>query len=160
MIFGIAVTSFSLFLLLWAPSLSVFDNPYWSGIPVRIFILLSISSLCSILNFFSILKGIITDVTWVQIFFITISILQYLFFLRNCTKRTFVTFKIVKRIIESISNWLFHSSFWFLEVLEYVSCVASRKNTQEWDLASVFLQRRSVPNFRKKHLFKKILVFF
>jgi hypothetical protein len=33
-ILGVAVTSLSLWLLLWAPHLPVTDNPYWSGIPV------------------------------------------------------------------------------------------------------------------------------
>ncbi|KAH0946929.1 hypothetical protein HN011_000377 [Eciton burchellii] len=33
-ILGVAVTSLSLWLLLWAPHLPVTDNPYWSGIPL------------------------------------------------------------------------------------------------------------------------------
>ncbi|XP_011629556.1 uncharacterized protein LOC105422035 isoform X2 [Pogonomyrmex barbatus] len=33
-ILGIAVTSLSLWLLLWAPHLPVVDNPYWSGMPL------------------------------------------------------------------------------------------------------------------------------
>ncbi|KAH0535314.1 uncharacterized protein LOC123267833 [Cotesia glomerata] len=33
-ILGIAVTSLSLWLLLWAPNLPFMDNPYWSGMPL------------------------------------------------------------------------------------------------------------------------------
>ncbi|CAK9797588.1 hypothetical protein ANTQUA_LOCUS1240 [Anthophora quadrimaculata] len=33
-ILGVAVTSLSLWLLLWAPHLPVADNPYWSGMPL------------------------------------------------------------------------------------------------------------------------------
>ncbi|XP_029160016.1 uncharacterized protein LOC114932011 isoform X2 [Nylanderia fulva] len=33
-ILGIAVTSLSLWLLLWAPHLPIVDNPYWSGMPL------------------------------------------------------------------------------------------------------------------------------
>ncbi|XP_057333351.1 uncharacterized protein LOC130672688 [Microplitis mediator] len=33
-IIGIAVTSLSLWLLLWAPNLPFLDNPYWSGMPL------------------------------------------------------------------------------------------------------------------------------
>ncbi|XP_068967730.1 uncharacterized protein [Bombus flavifrons] len=33
-ILGIAITSLSLWLLLWAPHLPVADNPYWSGMPL------------------------------------------------------------------------------------------------------------------------------
>ncbi|XP_043248578.1 uncharacterized protein LOC122395223 [Colletes gigas] len=33
-IIGVAVTSLSLWLLLWAPHLPVADNPYWSGMPL------------------------------------------------------------------------------------------------------------------------------
>ncbi|XP_076474957.1 uncharacterized protein LOC117153481 isoform X2 [Bombus vancouverensis nearcticus] len=33
-ILGIAITSLSLWLLLWAPHLPVTDNPYWSGMPL------------------------------------------------------------------------------------------------------------------------------
>ena len=35
-ILGVAITSLSLWLLLWAPHLPVADNPYWSGMPVNI----------------------------------------------------------------------------------------------------------------------------
>ncbi|XP_066592553.1 uncharacterized protein [Prorops nasuta] len=33
-ILGVAVTSLSLWLLLWAPNLPLLDNPYWSGLPL------------------------------------------------------------------------------------------------------------------------------
>nr|XP_050846839.1 sarcospan isoform X2 [Vespula vulgaris] len=33
-ILGIAITSLSLWLLLWAPNLPITDNPYWSGMPL------------------------------------------------------------------------------------------------------------------------------
>ncbi|XP_023289706.1 uncharacterized protein LOC105699130 isoform X2 [Orussus abietinus] len=33
-ILGVAITSLSLWLLLWAPNLPVTDNPYWSGMPL------------------------------------------------------------------------------------------------------------------------------
>lgn len=35
-IIGIAITSLSLWLLLWAPNLPIADNPYWSGMPVSV----------------------------------------------------------------------------------------------------------------------------
>ncbi|XP_051172087.1 uncharacterized protein LOC127288591 [Leptopilina boulardi] len=36
MFIGITITSLSLFLLLWTPSLQDIDNPYWSGLPLFI----------------------------------------------------------------------------------------------------------------------------
>lgn len=45
-IFGIAVISLSLWLLLWAPHLPIIDNPYWSGIPLLMSGGFGISLLC------------------------------------------------------------------------------------------------------------------
>ncbi|XP_054013197.1 uncharacterized protein LOC128895018 [Hylaeus anthracinus] len=45
-ILGVAVTSLSLWLLLWAPHLPVADNPYWSGMPLLLSGCFGICLLC------------------------------------------------------------------------------------------------------------------